>query len=89
MQYTVVGAEATTTVPNARPDLVLSLTDRLVTVGTISDSESHGFCAAANSQDLRDDIRFNTATARAVNATERILLWESLSRPGQHPEWLT
>jgi crotonobetainyl-CoA:carnitine CoA-transferase CaiB-like acyl-CoA transferase len=88
MQYTVIGAETTTTDPNARPDLVFNTVDGYITVGTISDSEWHGFCTAADRSDLRDDIRFKTATARAVNATERILLMGELIKARPTAEWL-
>ena len=37
---------------------------------------------------MRDDIRFNTATARAVNATERILLMGELIKARPTAEWL-
>jgi crotonobetainyl-CoA:carnitine CoA-transferase CaiB-like acyl-CoA transferase len=73
-QYTVVGREATTADPTARPDLIFETTDGYITVGTISDSEWRGFCAAAERQDLAKDPRFNTPGGRAANATERILL---------------
>ena len=38
-QYTVVGREATTADPTARPDLIFETADGYITVGTISDSE--------------------------------------------------
>jgi CoA transferase family III len=38
MQYTVVGAEATSTDPNDRPDLVFKTSDGYITAGTILDS---------------------------------------------------
>src|SRR6516225_6750688 len=45
-QYTVVGREATTADPTARPELIFETADGYITVGTISDSEWRGFCAA-------------------------------------------
>jgi crotonobetainyl-CoA:carnitine CoA-transferase CaiB-like acyl-CoA transferase len=45
-QYTVVGREASTADPIARPDLIFETADDYITVGTISDSEWRGFCAA-------------------------------------------
>jgi crotonobetainyl-CoA:carnitine CoA-transferase CaiB-like acyl-CoA transferase len=73
-QYTVVDREASTADPIARPDLIFETADGYITVGTISDSEWRGFCAAAERPELVDDPRFNTPGARAGNATDRILL---------------
>src|SRR6266446_1321034 len=73
-QYTVVGREATTADPTGRPDLIFETADGYITVGTISDSEWQGFCAASGRPDLAEDPRFSTPGERAVNATERILL---------------
>ena len=87
-QYTVVGREATTTDPTARPDLIFETTDGYITVGTISDSEWRGFCAAAERQDLAEDPRFNTPGGRAVNATERILLMAEIIKGRPTVEWL-
>src|SRR5437660_1488962 len=47
-QYTVVGREATTADPTGRPDLIFETADGYITVGTISDSEWQGFCAASD-----------------------------------------
>jgi crotonobetainyl-CoA:carnitine CoA-transferase CaiB-like acyl-CoA transferase len=72
MQYTVVGAEAATTDPNDRPDLVFKTLDGYITCGTISDSEWQGFCKASGDPKLVQDERFATPGARFVNATARI-----------------
>jgi crotonobetainyl-CoA:carnitine CoA-transferase CaiB-like acyl-CoA transferase len=72
MQHTVVGAEATATDPNDRPDLVFKTSDGYITAGTISDSEWQGFCKAADDPELLRDPRFATPAARSVNATARI-----------------
>jgi crotonobetainyl-CoA:carnitine CoA-transferase CaiB-like acyl-CoA transferase len=81
MQYTVVGQEASATDPNARPDLIFQTLDGYMTVGTISDSEWHGFCRAVERPDLAQDKRFNTPGGRAANAGERIpLMAESLAK---------
>jgi crotonobetainyl-CoA:carnitine CoA-transferase CaiB-like acyl-CoA transferase len=72
MQYTVVGSEAATADPNDRPDLVFRTADGYVTVGTISDSEWKGFCAATGDPKLSEDPRFATPTVRTMNATARI-----------------
>ena len=87
-QYTVVGREAGTADPIARPDLIFETADDYITVGTISDSEWRGFCAASERPDLIDDPRFSTTSARAGNATERILLMAEIIRQRPAAEWL-
>jgi crotonobetainyl-CoA:carnitine CoA-transferase CaiB-like acyl-CoA transferase len=87
-QYTVVGRESSTPDPVARPDLVFETTDGWSTVGTISDSEWRGFCAAAERQDLVADPRFATPGGRAVNATERILLMAEIIKGRSTADWL-
>lgn len=88
MQYTVVGKETTTSDPNDRPDLVFKTSDGYITVGTISDSEWQGFCAASQDPELKNDARFNTPAARAVNATARIHLMAKYIETGTTAEWL-
>ena len=87
-QYTVVGREATTADPTARPDLIFETADGYITVGTISDSEWQGFCAASGRPGLAEDPRFNTPGGRAVNATERILLMAEIIKKRPTAEWL-
>ena len=87
-QYTVVGREATTADPVSRPDLIFETTDGYITVGTISDSEWRGFCAAAERPDLAEDPRFNTPGGRAINATERILLMAEIIKDHSTADWL-
>src|SRR6516165_302856 len=87
-QYTVVGREATTPDPTARPDLIFETVDGYITVGTISDSEWQGFCAASGRPGLAEDPRFNTTGGRAVNATERILLMAEIIKERPTAEWL-
>ena len=87
-QYTVVGRESSTPDPVARPDLVFETTDGWITVGTISDSEWRGFCAAAERPDLVADPRFATPGGRAVNATERILLMAEIIKGRSTADWL-
>ena len=87
-QYTVVGQETSMADPNARPDLIFETTDGYITVGTVSDSEWLGFCAAARRPDLGRDPRFSTITARGANATERILLMAEIIREHPSAEWL-
>jgi crotonobetainyl-CoA:carnitine CoA-transferase CaiB-like acyl-CoA transferase len=87
-QYTVVGREATTADPTARPDLIFETADGYITVGTISDSEWLGFCAASGRPGLADDPRFNTPGGRAANATERILLMAEIIKKRPTAEWL-
>src|SRR5467141_50892 len=86
-QYTVVGREATTADPTARPDLIFETADGYITVGTISDSEWQGFCAASGRPGLAEDPRFNTPGGRAVNATERILLMAEIIKERPTAEW--
>jgi len=87
-QYTVVGREESTADPVARPDLIFETTDGYITVGTLSDSEWQGFCAAAERPDLAEDPRFNTPGGRAGNATERILLMAEIIKERSTAEWL-
>jgi crotonobetainyl-CoA:carnitine CoA-transferase CaiB-like acyl-CoA transferase len=87
-QYTVVGRERSTPDPVARPDLIFETTDGYITVGTISDSEWRGFCAAAARPDLAADPRFGTPGGRAVNATERILLMAEVIKERSTADWL-
>ena len=69
-QYTVIGREPSTADPTASPELVLATADGYIRVGTISDSERRGFCAASERPDLMEDPRFDTPRTRAVNAAE-------------------
>jgi crotonobetainyl-CoA:carnitine CoA-transferase CaiB-like acyl-CoA transferase len=87
-QYTVVGREATTADPTARPDLIFETADGYITVGTIFDSEWQGFCAASGRSGLAEDPRFNTPGGRAANATERILLMAEIIKERPTAEWL-
>ena len=87
-QYTVVGREATTADPTARPELIFETADGYITVGTISDSEWRGFCAASERAGLAEDSRFSTPAGRAANATERILLMAEIMKERPTAEWL-
>jgi crotonobetainyl-CoA:carnitine CoA-transferase CaiB-like acyl-CoA transferase len=87
-QYTVVGREATTADPTGRPDLIFETADLYITVGTISDSEWQGFCAASGRPGLTEDPRFNSPGGRAVNATERILLMAEIIKERPTAEWV-
>jgi crotonobetainyl-CoA:carnitine CoA-transferase CaiB-like acyl-CoA transferase len=87
-QYTVVGREATTADPTARPELIFETADGYITVGTISDSEWQGFCAASERSGLAEDPRFNSPSGRAVNATERILLMAEIIKEHPTAKWL-
>ena len=83
-QYTVVGREATTADPTARPELIFETADGYITVGTISDSEWGGFCAASERSGLAEDSRFSTPAGRAANAKagagRRLFVAEGRSR---------
>jgi crotonobetainyl-CoA:carnitine CoA-transferase CaiB-like acyl-CoA transferase len=87
-QYTVVGREATTGDPTARPELIFETANGYITVGTISDSEWRGFCAASERSGLAEDPRFKTPGGRASNATERILLMAEIIKERSTAEWL-
>src|SRR3979411_512114 len=88
MQYTVVGAEATSADPNDRPDLVFKTSDGYITAGTISDSEWQGFCRASGDSELAKDPRFATPSARSVNATARINKMGEYIAQRSTAEWL-
>jgi crotonobetainyl-CoA:carnitine CoA-transferase CaiB-like acyl-CoA transferase len=88
MQYTVVGAEATTMDPNDRPDLVFKTFDSYITCGTISDSEWQGFCKASGDPELAKDERFATPGARFINATARINKMQEYIAQRTTAEWL-
>ena len=87
-QYTVIGREAAIADPTARPDLIFETADGYITVGTISDPEWQGFCAASGRPGLAEDARFNTPGGRAVNATEMILLMAEIIKERPTAEWL-
>ena len=87
-EYTVVGREASIADPISGPDLIFETADDYITVGTVSDSEWRGFCAAAERPDLVEDPRFSTTSARAGNATERILLMGEIIKQRPAVEWL-
>ena len=87
-QFTVVGREATAADPTARPDLIFETADGYITVGTISDSEWQGFCAASGRPGLAEDPRFNTPGGRVANGTERILLMADIIKERPTAEWL-
>lgn len=88
MQYTVVGAEATTMDPNDRPDLVFKTLDGYITAGTISDSEWQGFCKASGDPELAKDERFATPGGRFINATARINKMQEYIGQRTTAEWL-
>jgi crotonobetainyl-CoA:carnitine CoA-transferase CaiB-like acyl-CoA transferase len=87
-QYTVVGAEPTTTGPNDRPDLVFKTSDGYITAGTLSDSEWQGFCRASGDPELAKDARFATTTARSVNVNARIHKMAEYIAQRTTAEWL-
>ena len=65
-------------------DLIYETKDRYITAGAVSDKEWKGLCRAIKREDLIDDERFNTSSARFVNSEERkqltaaeIVKWDS------------
>ena len=65
-------------------DLIYKAKDRYITAGAVSDAEWTGMCKALNMEELINDERFASSSARVINAEERkpltgkeILKWES------------
>ena len=52
-------------------DLIYATKDRYITAGAVSDKEWKGMCRAIGREDLIDDERFATSSARFVNSEER------------------
>ena len=55
----------------AGPDLIFATADGYITAGAVSDAEWAGMCRAFGREDLIEDPRFATATARVLNRSER------------------
>lgn len=68
---TFVGHEADPSSGQMGLDLVFQTQDGYITAGALSDDEWVGMCRALERQDLIDDKRFNTVSARSLNTTER------------------
>ena len=52
-------------------DLIYQAKDRYITAGAVSDAEWMGMCKALNMEELIEDERFSTSSARVINAEER------------------
>ena len=52
-------------------DLIYQAKDRYITAGAVSDAEWMGMCKALNIEELIEDERFSTSSARVINAEER------------------
>ena len=52
-------------------DLIYKAKDRYITAGAVSYSEWIGMCKALNMEELINDERFATSSARVINAEER------------------
>ena len=52
-------------------DLIYQAKDRYITAGAVSDAEWLGMCKALNMEELIEDERFSTSSARVINAEER------------------
>lgn len=52
-------------------DLIYETKDRFITAGAVSDKEWKGLCTAIGREDLIEDERFATSSARFVNSEER------------------
>jgi crotonobetainyl-CoA:carnitine CoA-transferase CaiB-like acyl-CoA transferase len=88
MQHTVPSRQQTAMATNAGPDLIFETADDYITVGTISDAEWRGFCAATEQPDLMSDERFNTAERRSLNAIARIELMAAILKTRSRADWL-
>lgn len=88
MPQTVIEKEATARGTNVGPDLIFRTRDGYITVGTISDSEWSGFCAATGRDDLKTDERFRTAQGRSLNSIERINLMADILKEDDSAKWL-
>jgi len=88
MQHTVPSQQQTAMATNAGPDLIFETADAYITVGTISDAEWRGFCAATEQPDLMSDERFNTAERRSLNAIARIGLMAAILKTRSRADWL-
>ena len=87
-QYTVVGREATTADPTARPDLIFETSRRLYHRRHDLRFRVAGLLRRFGATGLAEDPRFNTPGGRAVNATERILLMAEIIKERPTVEWL-
>ena len=88
MPYTVVDQDSSSISTNSGPDLIFQTKDGFLTVGTISDSEWHGFCDAVERPELKTDERFATAERRFLNSIERINLMGDILSARPRDEWL-
>ena len=52
-------------------DLIYQAKDRYITAGAVSDAEWMGMCKALDMEELIEDERFSTSSARVINAEER------------------
>jgi crotonobetainyl-CoA:carnitine CoA-transferase CaiB-like acyl-CoA transferase len=86
-QYTVVGQEDAPQ-PAPRPDLVFETLDGYITVGSLSDAEWRGLCGVIGRPEWIDDPRFRTASARSLNAAERIGKVGEILAGGHSQDWL-
>lgn len=70
------------------PDLVFRTADGYITVGTVSNAEWRGLCAALQRPDLIDDPRFCSSAARSTNAAERKAVVAEALESRTTKEWL-
>jgi crotonobetainyl-CoA:carnitine CoA-transferase CaiB-like acyl-CoA transferase len=68
---TYVGHEADPSRGQMGLDMVFKTQDRYISAGAVSDAEWQGMCRALERDDLIDDPRFQTVTARVKNVAER------------------
>ncbi len=66
-----VGNEADPASGQSAPDLVFATADGYITAGAVSDAEWAGMCRAFGREDLIEDERFRTASARVQHVPER------------------
>ena len=86
--FTIVD-EGTSEHRNSPHDMIFEAADGYLTVGTNSDKEWHGLCAALDRPEWRDDPRFNTQAARNENRQARMELLEAVFPQKPVDQWLT
>ncbi len=76
--------------PSGQPtqDLIFETSDGYLTAGAVSDSEWTGMCKALDREAWLLDERFNTASGRVKNKTERLKLTAEVIRQKPSAHWL-
>lgn len=85
--FTIV-SEGTTEHRNSAHDMIFEATDGYLTVGTNSDTEWRGLCAALQRPEWLEDERFKTQALRNENRQPRLLLLDDTFRTNNLTHWL-